>query len=115
MHQTLFSPRVANRTGDGHRNAYNAAFEELSLSWRWDADTYARLQMHGRDLVRAYLEAEQNHLLRAYDADFLVNAIEAVKARCFDPVPGHIAPGDRMMQVANDAGQSREASCRASA
>ena len=32
------------------------------------------------DLVHAYLQTEQAHLLRAYNADFLVNAIEAVKA-----------------------------------
>jgi len=32
--------------------------------------------------VRAYLETEQSHLLRAYEADFLLNAIEAAKERC---------------------------------
>lgn len=35
--------------------AYNLAFEELGLNW---------------------------HLLRAYDADFLVAAIEQAKSRC---------------------------------
>ena len=108
MSQTPINHRAANLTVEAHRNAYNAAFEELSLSWRWDAVTYAHLQRHGRDLVRAYLETEQAHLLRAYDADFLVNAIEAVKARCFDPAQGDVAPGNRMMQVANDARHSRE-------
>jgi hypothetical protein len=108
MSQTPIDRRVANLAAEAHRNAYNAAFEELSLSWRWDASTYARLQFHGCDLVRAYLETEQTHLLRAYDADFLVNAIEAVKARCFDLAPGYVARGNRMMQVANDARHSRE-------
>lgn len=67
---------------DRARHAYNAAFEELGLSWHWDAATYARLQAGSRDAVRTYLETEQSHLLRAYEADFLVEAIEAARARC---------------------------------
>jgi len=67
---------------EDHRHAYNAAFGELGLPWYWDAKTFATLQSHGRDAVRFYLQAEQSHLLRAYEADFLVNAIEAAKARC---------------------------------
>jgi hypothetical protein len=69
---------------DHDRHAYNAAFEELGLTWHWDAKTYERLQAatRGRESVRAYLETEQSHLLRAYEADFLVNAIETAKARC---------------------------------
>ena len=63
------------------RHAYNAAFEELNLSWHWDAATYAAVQARGRDGLRDYLQAEHAHLLRAYDADFLVNAIETAKSR----------------------------------
>lgn len=68
---------------EAHRHAYNAAFVELGLNWHWDAATYARLQAHGRDGVRMYLETEQSHLLRAYEADFLVAAIETAKVRCY--------------------------------
>jgi hypothetical protein len=67
-------------SAEEHRHAYNAAFEEVSLPWYWDSATCARF--HGRDGLRAYLRAEHPHLLRAYDEDFLVNAIEAAKARC---------------------------------
>jgi hypothetical protein len=66
---------------EAQRHAYNAAFEELNLSWHWDAATYAGVQARGRDGLRDYLQAEHAHLLRAYDADFLVNAIETAKAR----------------------------------
>lgn len=65
---------------EAQRNAYNAAFEELDLSWHWDAATYERLLGHGCG-VRRYLETERPHLLRAYDPDFLVAAVEAAKAR----------------------------------
>jgi hypothetical protein len=67
---------------DAHRQAYNAAFDELGLNWHWDAVTFASLPAQGPERVRGYLEREQGHLLRAYDADFLVNAIEEAKSRC---------------------------------
>ena len=65
---------------EAQRQAYNAAFEELDLPWHWDAETYERLIGHGCG-VRRYLETERPHLLRAYDPEFLVAAVEAVKAR----------------------------------
>ncbi|MEO8022209.1 hypothetical protein [Polaromonas sp.] len=73
---------TATDRSDQARHAYNAAFEELGLTWHWDSATYARLQADGRDAVRTYLETEQSHLLRAYEADFLVEAVEAARARC---------------------------------
>ena len=83
MLNALLDHPAADQAAEAHRHAYNAAFEELGLSWHWDAATYARLRAHGRDGVRAYLETEQSHLLRAYEADFLVDAIETAKARCY--------------------------------
>jgi len=64
------------------RNAYNAAFYELGFRWHWDRDTYERLQRyspHGATRIRHYLETHQPHLLTAYDATFLINAIEEKK------------------------------------
>lgn len=69
---------------DLDRDAYNAAFYELGLRFHWDADTYAGLVASHPTAparVRAYLEAQQPHLLRAYDADFLVAAIEQGRQR----------------------------------
>jgi hypothetical protein len=65
------------------RDAYNAAFYELGLRWHWDDDTFEQLQRAGTvpaAHLRHYLETRQGHLLRAYDADFLVSAIEQTKA-----------------------------------
>ena len=73
-----------NADTEAHRQAYNAAFEELGLSWHWDPVTYACLPAQGPDGLRAYLEKEHAHLLRAYEADFLVNAIETAKRRCYE-------------------------------
>jgi hypothetical protein len=65
------------------RNAYNAAFHDLGFRWYWDRDTYMQLAQQAADAaerIRHYLETQQAHLLRAYDANFLVTAIEAGKA-----------------------------------
>lgn len=69
---------------DAQRNAYNAAFHELGLSWCWDAGHYARVVAGSDDRtgLRTYLAEHQPHLLSAHDADFLIEAILATKARC---------------------------------
>ena len=66
------------------RYAYNAAFHELGFNWYWDSSTHEQLMQlattpAGR--LRHYLQSRQPHLLQAYDADFLVAAIEAAKTR----------------------------------
>lgn len=81
MLQTLHSPAARDAATEAHRHAYNAAFHALDLNWHWDAVTFARLQRHGRDSLRAWLETEQAHLLHAYSADFLVDLIETAKSR----------------------------------
>lgn len=62
------------------RRAYNTAFEQLDLNWHWDPVTFACLPP-GPQAVRTYIQHEQPHLLRAYELDFLVDAIEAAKRR----------------------------------
>ena len=52
---------------------YTAAFEELGLAWDWDPATYGS----GREGLSAYLRKEHPHLLRAYEAEFLVDAVES--------------------------------------
>lgn len=55
--------------------AYTAD-DELDLSREWDAATCGA----GREDLRAWLEKERPHLLRSYDAEFLVNAAERARA-----------------------------------
>lgn len=70
---------ASDETSETDRNAYNVAFGELGLEWHWDANTYNELRTIGKqkEPVRTFLESQHPHLLRAYDADFLVNAIES--------------------------------------
>lgn len=84
MMSTVRPDPSAQLAMDFERNAYNAAFYELGLRWHWDCDTWLALQAvpPGRQRVRVYLETDQPHLLRAYDVDFLVDAIETKAQAC---------------------------------
>jgi hypothetical protein len=68
---------------EAQRSAFNAAFYELGLRWYWGSDAYRALAAVAceRSRLRSYMQAEQAHLLRAYDADFLTDAILAAKRR----------------------------------
>lgn len=72
------------------RDAFNAAFRELGLRWHWDAATFEQLKPIGDDgeRIRAYLETRTPHLLKAYDAAFLADAVRAVKAERASAQPG---------------------------
>jgi hypothetical protein len=64
--------------------AYNTAFDELGLRFRWDERTLASLAMIDgeQEQIAAYIEAHHAHLLKAYSAEFLSRAIlEKKKAR----------------------------------
>lgn len=53
------------------------ADEQLDFCRDWDTAAIDS----GREGLRAWLEKERPHLLRAYDADFLIAAVEATRAR----------------------------------
>jgi hypothetical protein len=57
--------------------AYNTAFAELGLRFRWDARTLASLATIDteRGRIVAYIEAHHAHLLKAYSAEFLSQAV----------------------------------------
>lgn len=74
--------RTADRSMEMQRQAYNAAFDELGLNWYLDPVTFACLPSQDRKGLGVYLQREHAHLLRSYDADFLLDAIETAKGRC---------------------------------
>ena len=64
--------------------AYNRAFCDLELPWRWDAGTFRdllRVAAEG-DCVGAYVERNQPHLLTVYDKEFLRDLVLSAKDRC---------------------------------
>jgi hypothetical protein len=100
MFKTALDHYPAEDAADLHRNAYNAAFYELGLSWYWDANTGDDLATiaGGQRRLQHYLETCQAHLLKVYEADFLIEAIQAAKARCYETT---IACGTRMTRPVN--------------
>lgn len=76
-------------------NAYNAAFHELGLPWQWDAGTWQALTANplAKEPVQLYLETEQAHLLRAYEADFLVQAVQQIRQRFLGRMAANDASG----------------------
>lgn len=80
----LFAPHCTADETEIDLSAFNAAFYELGLRWHWDIDTYEALAANTceRTRVRRYLETEQAHILRAYDAEFLTDAILSIKHKC---------------------------------
>ena len=82
----MLSPRQRDCPTDAEieRSAFNAAFFELGLRWHWDDSTYAGLASEPceRSRVRHYVQTMQPHLLTAYDADFLADAVVRAKQRC---------------------------------
>jgi hypothetical protein len=69
--------------------AYNRAFCELELPWHWDAQTLAQLKSIAADcdIVGAYVERSQAHLLRAYEKAFLQDLVHAVRDRYQQETP----------------------------
>jgi hypothetical protein len=62
---------------DAHLSAYNAAFSDLGLRFRWDRATLDLLKEFNGESARitAFIERYHGHLHRAYDADFLAQLI----------------------------------------
>jgi hypothetical protein len=73
----------ANDPLDTELAAYNHAFCELELPWRWDAHTFRHLLSIAadRDVVGTYVERNQAHLLRAYEKAFLRDLVRSARER----------------------------------
>ena len=87
MSNAAVSERVAEHVTEeclaAELEAYNRAFLELELSWRWDAPTFRDLLRSAadRDFVGTYIEREQPHLLRVYEKSFLRDLVLSAKDR----------------------------------
>ena len=75
--------QVADESMAAELEAYNRAFLELELSWRWDAPTFLELLRSAadKDFVGAYIERAQPHLLRVYEKSFLRDLVLSAKDR----------------------------------
>jgi hypothetical protein len=85
-HASTHAARVSpDSPEDAHLSAYNAAFSDLGLRFRWDRDTLNALNEFSNEIARitAYIERYHAHLHKAYDADFLSQLILRKKTQYF--------------------------------
>lgn len=67
----------------GHRVAFNEAFAEAGLAWRWDEPLYDRLLKvaGGKERIRHFCERYEPAFLARPDADAIVAGLHAAKTR----------------------------------
>ncbi len=74
---------LADTERDGHRPAFNAAFDEAALAWHWDAGLYGELLAvtGGKERMRFYAERYDPAFLARPDADEAIRRLHAAKTR----------------------------------
>jgi HAD superfamily hydrolase (TIGR01509 family) len=72
---------LAETERDGHRVAFNQAFAEAGLDWRWDEDLYGELLAvtGGRERIAHYARTRHPAWLSAPDADARIAALHQRK------------------------------------
>lgn len=94
---------LAETERDGHRVAFNQAFQEFGLPWRWPVGLYGQLLRvaGGKERIRYYVDRYQPKFVPEGDFDALVTALHQAKARHFqaliqsDVIP--LRPGVRRL------------------
>jgi HAD superfamily hydrolase (TIGR01509 family) len=102
---------LADTERDGHRLAFNAAFEEAGLPWRWDAPLYGELLAvtGGKERMRFYCEKHDPDFLKRPDADDAIRALHAAKTKHYLALVARgglpLQPGvARLIREAREAG-----------
>ncbi|MET0108984.1 MAG: HAD family hydrolase [Candidatus Thiodiazotropha sp.] len=72
---------LADTERDGHRVAFNKAFEEAGLDWEWSVTLYGRLLAvtGGKERIRYYLDHYNPDFPRPADLDGFIAALHAAK------------------------------------
>ncbi len=76
---------LANTERDGHRVAFNRAFDEFGLNWHWSPEVYGELlgMTGGNDRIRHYAEKHTPELLGRIDIDTWVSRLKQVKREIY--------------------------------
>lgn len=76
---------LADTERDGHRPAFNQAFQERGLNWHWDVARYGELLQvtGGKERIRFYARHDQPNALLQPDFEVLVRQLHEAKTRCY--------------------------------
>lgn len=74
---------LADTERDGHRPAFNRAFEEFGLDWHWDAELYGKLLAvtGGKERIRYYVDHFRPDYVKPGDFDALVTQLHQAKTK----------------------------------
>ena len=102
---------LADTEKDGHRVAFNMAFEEAGLDWHWDVDLYDRLLAvtGGKERIKYYLSEFNTDFEKPENFDEFVKGLHAAKTRFYTEL---LAEGriplrtgvERLLNEAREAG-----------
>ncbi len=102
---------LANTEADGHRVAFNRAFDEYNIGWHWDIDTYGKLLAvtGGKERMKYYATdfLQNKNLPDNFDA--LIPALHQIKTKHYTEL---LATGaiplrqgvERLLHEARDSG-----------
>ncbi len=102
---------LADTERDGHRVAFNLAFEAAELDWNWNPEFYGELLAvtGGKERIRFYLENYNTDFQKPEDFDAFVTKLHASKTRLFTLLLSEgkipLRPGvERLIREAKDTG-----------
>jgi phosphoglycolate phosphatase-like HAD superfamily hydrolase len=102
---------LADTERDGHRVAFNRAFEEAGLSWHWDVETYGALLRvtGGKERIRLFIEEYQADFDTPDELGVFIRELHESKTRYFAALLQsgaiHLRPGvERLLKEARAAG-----------
>ncbi len=102
---------LADTERDGHRVAFNLAFQEVNLNWNWGVELYGELLAvtGGKELIRFYAEQYDLAFISQPNLDELIKDLHACKTHYYlqllseGKIP--LRPGvERLLNTARDAG-----------
>lgn len=102
---------LADTERDGHRVAFNMAFESTGLDWHWSPELYGELLAvtGGKERIRYYLEKFNTEFSKPDDFDVFVAELHAAKTGFYTKLMAEgeipLRPGvERLIAEAREAG-----------